>query len=271
MVTPNLPWQPTTFLRFVKGLSTSTCTVEVVTDQGSGYLKALGNPSGPHALAKELVGSRLAQWFGLLTFEFALLSLTEEDEIPLARGGRALPGAAFIARTEEQRPWGGSAEELADLANPGDISRLMVFDTWTRNCDRYPADLNVRRANYDNVFLSVGTDGQTIVLKAIDHTHCFCCGEDLNQRTAAIERIQDVRIYGKFPGFLPYLDRDQVSQALDDLGALQRYEIEEIVGTVPAEWEVDQPAREALLELILRRATFIRDNSEGIIEEMLAR
>lgn len=271
MSVDSAPWQPTTFRRFIKGLRTSSSTVEVLTDQGNGFLKALGNPSGPHALAKELVGTKLARRFGLRTFEFALLRITEDDEIPLARGGLAMTGPAFIARKEEQMPWGGSAEELVDLQNLGDISRLVVFDTWTLNCDRHPADLTVRRPNYDNVFLSVEGDAQEIiVLKAMDHTHCFTCGGDLNHKIATIERIQDRRVYGNFPGFLTYLRREEVRQALDDLGSIQKHEIEEIVRSVPAEWEVDEPTREALVGLIRRRAIFIRDNSEGILEDILA-
>jgi hypothetical protein len=50
--------------------------------------------------------------------------------------------------------WGGVENELDHLVNPETISQLVVFDTWTLNCDRYPPDVTKRRANPDNVFLS---------------------------------------------------------------------------------------------------------------------
>jgi hypothetical protein len=49
--------------------------------------------------------------------------------------------------------WGGDAPTLRRLLNPGDISRLIMLDTWIRNCDRYRPEPN-RRVNRDNVFLA---------------------------------------------------------------------------------------------------------------------
>jgi hypothetical protein len=132
-------WRPTTFLRFEQGLDTSMGTARIVTDQGRAYIKALGNRQGPHPLACELVATQLAEWFALPTFEYALIRIDDiVDEIPFNRGGKAASGTAFVTRATEGHPWGGSPEELEALVNPEDISRLVVFDTWTRNCDRYP-------------------------------------------------------------------------------------------------------------------------------------
>src|SRR5438132_6499286 len=150
-----MPWQPTTFLRFEEGLDTSMGTARIVTDAGPAYIKALGNRQGPHALACEWVGTQLAAWFGLPTFDFALMPIDASvDEILFLRGGRATSGTAFVTRATLGHTWGGTTEELDKLANPKAVSRLVVFDTWTRNCDRHPPDLTQRRPNYDNVFLA---------------------------------------------------------------------------------------------------------------------
>ena len=90
----------------------------------------------------------------LPTFAFAIVEVTNEDEIPLAGGGRAQPGPAFISRSERGKSWGGSARELRRLANPDDLTRLVLLDTWLRNCDRHPLDPTQRRPNRDNVFFS---------------------------------------------------------------------------------------------------------------------
>src|SRR5258707_135792 len=41
-----------------------------------------------------------------------------------------------------------SREELDALINPESVARLVVFDPWTANCDRYPPDLTLRKPNY---------------------------------------------------------------------------------------------------------------------------
>ena len=85
-------WRPTTVRRFIKSFPTSVCTALVETDAGPGYLKAMGNPEGPHVLACEWVGTQLAKRLGLSTFDFALIAVTPEDEIPFAKGGKPSPG-----------------------------------------------------------------------------------------------------------------------------------------------------------------------------------
>ena len=100
-------WQPSTILRFVKSFPTSTNVVLVDTDEGEGYLKALGNPEGPNVLACEWIGTLLANWFGLRTLEHAIIWVTPEDNIPLVNGTLALQSPAFITRKISAFPWGG--------------------------------------------------------------------------------------------------------------------------------------------------------------------
>jgi hypothetical protein len=127
------PWRPTTFLRFEEAFDTSMGTARIVTDAGPAYIKALGNRQGPHPLACEWVATNLARWFGLPTFEFALLTIDAGiDEIPFFRGGMAASGTAFVTKATPGHTWGGSADELNDLTNPEAISRLVVFDTWVQ-------------------------------------------------------------------------------------------------------------------------------------------
>src|SRR5690242_4252699 len=118
-------WQPQTILRFIRAFPTSTNVVRVDTDAGEGFLKAMGNPEGPHVLACELVGTLLAEWLGLPTLEYALIRVTPEDEIPLASGGLAAPGPAFITKAENGFSWGGDQETLRRILEPQDISRLV--------------------------------------------------------------------------------------------------------------------------------------------------
>jgi hypothetical protein len=118
-----------TVKRFIKAFATSACRVLVETDDGKGYLKALGAPEGPHTLACEWVGTQLAKWFGLPTFDFAILRVTDLDDIPFYNGSKAHVGPGFITRAESGEPWGGMEEQMQRLINPQDVSRLVVFDT----------------------------------------------------------------------------------------------------------------------------------------------
>ncbi len=259
---PSGPWRPTTFLRFEEGFGSSMDTARIITDAGPAYIKAMGNRQGPHALACEYVGTQLAQWFGLPTFDFAILTLdAKEDEIPFLKGGWAASGPAFVTRAGAGHAWGGSEDELKCLVNPEAVSRLVVFDTWTRNCDRHPPDLSVRRPNYDNVFLEdVGPkDSGECRLVAMDHGHCFTSGEELNARVARIDLVKDTGLYGVFPGFRPFVKQADVEGAINGVRQVPQDAVAAFIESVPREWEVAPPAKTAWLDLICRRAEFVAD------------
>lgn len=262
------PWQPTTFLRFEEALDTSMGTARIVTDAGPAYIKPMGNRQGPHQLACELVATKLAAWYGLPTYDFALMVVeTEFDEIPFHRGGFAASGPAFISRAAAGHTWGGDADELKQLTNPGDVGRLVVLDNWVSNCDRHPPDLTTRNPNYDNVFLEdvAGEDTGKSRLIAMDHTHCFTCGRDLDERVAHISRVKDDRLYGIFPGFVPHVRQEDVEAGIDRLANLENKVVEEVVASIPDEWQVCKRGKSALVSFIQQRASYL---AETVLERI---
>lgn len=266
MATSRQNWQPKVIRRFVKSAATATEVVVVETDQGRGYLKALGNKSGPHALACEWVGTNIAKLLGLQTLDFSIIEIAEDDEIPLASGKLALPGPAFITRAEKGTPWGGKASELEKIANSEDVGRLVLLDTWVLNCDRYPADLTARKPNRDNVFLSRASAPRgRFLIKAIDHTHCLTSGRELNVSIAHIDIVRDQRLYGLFPEFEPLLVRSEVTRAISDLRTIRRPDIQAIVDGIPSAWQVNAPTREALVNFLCDRAAFLSENFVSLL------
>ena len=262
-MSPYCQWHPNRYERFEKSYSTSIGTSLIVTDLGKAFIKPLGNRQGPHVLACEWLATRLADWFGLPTFSYALMTVDEGDEIPLGGGNAATAGPAFVTKEETGFTWGGDAAELDELQNPDDLSRLVVFDTWTRNCDRHPPDVTTRKPNYDNVFISTqGPDLGTQRLIAMDHTHCFTCGGDLTDRIAHIDRINDPRVYGLFPAFVPRMRQTVVQGVSEHLLALETARVRQLVESIPAEWQVSADAKQALCDLILQRAAFVARNIE---------
>jgi hypothetical protein len=253
-------WRPQTILRFIRSIPTSTNVIQVDTDEGEGFLKALGNPEGPHVLACELVGTLLAEWLGLPTLEHALLQVAPEDELPLVGGGIAAPGPAFITKAERGFPWGGDEETLRRIQEPGHISMMVVYDTWVRNCDRYRPKPNLRM-NRDNVFLAWRLEPQKgLVLTAMDQTHAFTCGREITTRIGYLEEIRDTTIFGGFPEFLPLLEQRHVVTATDRLLQMDRATAKAMVARVPIEWQVDTAVREAWSQFIADRAAFVAGN-----------
>jgi hypothetical protein len=223
-------------------------------------LKALGNKEGPHVLAADWVGTALADWLGLPTFRVAKLEVANDDEIKLGHGRLAQPGTAIAFKAESGASWGGSIEELRAAENVTDVGRLIVLDTWLLNCDRYPPDLAMRRPNQDNVFLSYeGAKKGHSTITAIDHTHCFSCGRDLNARLSDIGNVKDARIYGRFPEFDGFLDRAVVEESVAKLSLLDRAFVEQTIGEIADDWEVSPDGRKALIALICERAHFVTD------------
>lgn len=261
-------WQPTLLMEVASSADTSTGATQVSTDAGRAYIKPMGNRQGPHVLATDWVGTHLAKWFGLSTFDIAILMLGPDDIFSLPRGYAAQPGPAFAARATAGDPWGKSGLQLDVLANPDDITRLVVFDTWTLNCDRHHHDITVRKPNYDNVYLSIeGVEPDKRRLIAMDHGLCFIrSGEDLTPRLASIDKVRDEHVYGLFPEF-----RDKLREVIIEACAARLKEMDvataqAMIQTVPRDWEVSKETREAWAELIYRRADFVAGNVRRWIE-----
>ncbi len=252
-------WNPQTIKRYVESIPTSTRVARVETDQGEGFLKALGNPEGPHALACELVGTLLAEWMGIPTLDSAIIWVTPQDELPFAGGGNALPGPAFITKAEKGVAWGGDVATLRKISNPEDIARLVVLDTWIRNCDRH-RPLPNGRINKDNVFFVWDSGNRPgLRLKAIDHTHAFTCGRELNRRLSQIDEVQDQTIFGCFPEFVSFLTRERIELATARLSEMTTTEASNVVARVPGEWQVEEAARMAWVKFLCDRASFVSE------------
>lgn len=255
-------WNPTRLMEVAASVDTSTGATEVTTDAGRAYIKVLGNRQGPHVLATDWVGTHLARWFGLSTFDIAILTLGPDDVFTLPRGHSAAPGPAFASRALRGDPWGHSGLQLDLVVNPEDITRMVVFDTWTLNCDRHHHDPTVRKPNPDNVFLSsekVEPGKRRLI--AMDHGLCFIrSGEDLAPRLRNIDKVQDDHVFGLFPQFREKLREDTLISCTSRLRAMDTATAEAMIETVPTEWEVSAEARRAWAELIYRRAGFVADN-----------
>lgn len=208
----------------------------------------------------------MADWLGLRTFAVAQIAIAPDDEIALGHDRSAEEGTAIAIRAESGAPWGGTGEELRALVDPTELSRLVVLDTWLLNCDRYPPDLTKRRPNHNNVFLSAeASPPGKFLLTAMDHTHCFTCGRELNATLSQIDRVKDPRVFGRFPQFNEFLRREKVEDAAARLSGLPRSVVETAVVEIPADWQLSNDARARLCDLVCDRADFV---GRTIVESM---
>jgi hypothetical protein len=229
-----------------------------MTDIGPAFGKFIGNSEGPHVLAAELVGTRLAALLGLETLDHAVIDYDGVPEITLAEGRSAQPGPAWLTRKEERVDWSGEREDLDLLCNPADVAGLLVLDTWTRNCDRYCPARQPPRVNRNNVFFSrEGAPEGRFRLVAMDHTHAFTCGRELTPALTKIDVVKDETIFGLFPAFHEFIRPSDLHAACQRLGAISDAAIQAVVAAVPADWQVDAATRVALCNLLSSRRDFV--------------
>lgn len=261
-------WKPTRLQEVLGSVDSSTGATEVVTDAGPAFIKPMGNRQGPHVLATDWVGTHLAKWFGLSTFDIAIIPVERSFELP--RGVMSEPGPAFVARAEIGDAWGGGPSELNMLINPQDITRLIVFDTWTLNCDRRDGRPGGRKPNYANVYLSTeGMKSDKSRLIAMDHGLCFIRSSgDLSPKLSNIDKVRESHVYGLFPEFRGKLVNGTIIDCAARLRAMDAATAEDIIRTVPNEWDVSSAARTAWSELIYRRAGYVADHIEEWIESV---
>jgi hypothetical protein len=252
-------WKPTTFLRYVKTFQSSSYVALIETDAGPAYLKAINNPEGVHILACDWLGTQLAARFGLPTFDVAILEITEFDEIPL-NGRNAQVGPAYITRGEQGATM-GTALTLESVTNLDVLARMVLFDTWMRNCDRHGPEYGKDgrpRENLDNLFLSEeGAERGKFILKPIDFGHIINCGRGLNRRIADIDNVRDERVYGLFPFFQGHVTRDQIIQESTILSTVNSEMWNDLIEGIPEEWEVDKETRIAIGDFLKDRARFL--------------
>lgn len=153
----------------------------------------------------------------------------------------------------------GTDNFVKRLDRRDDLARLIVLDTWIRNCDRcHRAFDGVIDYNRDNLlFESLGN--QAYRLAPIDHSHCII---DVGFEDAELQdatRIRDENVYGFFPEFAPYIEPDSVAVAVQAMLSVDRPALTEIVNSVPEEWELGERERVSLVDFLEKRAQFLAD------------
>lgn len=246
-----MAWGPNRVVRIVETVESSTRPIHVVTDDGNAFIKTAETDQGPDALVSEFVGTKLAEWLGLRTAPCCLVKLD---------GGIVSSDTVFASKALDVRAWSGESLELSELADPDDLARLVVLDTWTANPDRYPG-LGTR-PRPDNVFFD--DSGRKSFLVALDQSSCFRGGKALHENLLSIEQRRSERVLGLFPQFFPFVRDGAVRAALAKLGTFRAEYIAPIMASVPSSW-IRERVRESLTDFCVDRARFLAVSGERII------
>ncbi|HCN30620.1 MAG TPA: hypothetical protein DIT64_18170 [Verrucomicrobiales bacterium] len=256
-VPPHHHWKPTRIRGLVQALPSGSEALLVETDAGAAYAKLPGGKEGPHILACELVGTRLAALLGLPVLDWVLMPYPGQPALKLRSGRMAQAGTAWLTRKVNGFGWGREASDLKHISNRADIAKLVILDQWTRNCDRYRPEPKLR-VNENNVFLNrEGAPIGQFILMAMDHTHIFTCGGPLSRDMAKIDLVKDVTAFGLFPEFEGAIQRADAVAAAAALAAVTDEAIHEIVASIPADWEVDGTIRAAMEDFLRQRRDWL--------------
>jgi hypothetical protein len=253
-------WQPTSVRRVIRVLETSTRPIECELDDGAhAFIKVMGNPEGPSALACEWIGTGAARLLGLPVFDVAIPDYPRELCVPLDHGLYPQPGPCFATRFTEGSSWDGRGALLDALEHPEHIPGLVVLDTWLRNPDRYLVRGGRTRRNLRNVFLREdGVPRGSFRLLAIDHTHVIRQDGELTMQSLSIDREREDVVYGLFPEFVNRIDREDLEPFVRRLSRVaQSNDIDDLVRQVPKRWLPDGQVRQDLPGFLRRRANHV--------------
>jgi hypothetical protein len=158
----------------------------------------------------------------------------------------------------------GGTKALDNVTNADVLAKIIVFDTWTKNCDRYAPGYGksgAPRINLDNLFLSAeGAEKGKFILKPIDFGHIITCGRELTPRLGDIAHVRDERIYGFFPFFKSHVSREQIIHESETLKNISSVMWQDLLRNIPDDWQVNSETKDAIDRFLKDRAKFLTEN-----------
>ncbi|MDM4013927.1 hypothetical protein [Roseiconus lacunae] len=112
------------------------------------------------------------------------------------------------------------------------------------------------------MFFSTESNDALVALRAMDFSHCIAYGRELTRRVSNISDVREEAVYGLFTEFRPLLNRESIRDYADRLSQLGRSDFRDTVDLVPREWHLDSETRDALIDFLTQRASFVADNIE---------
>ena len=93
----------------------------------------------------------------------------------------------------------------------------------------------------------------------MDFTECLKTGSMLTTAINNIAYTKSTELYGLFPEFTSFLKADAYEEGVARLGQVDREAMDGIVARIPRDWDVPEATREAIVQFLVQRATFLVD------------
>jgi hypothetical protein len=249
-------WRPTRIERVVRVMESSTMALYVETDVGPAVLKYMGNRQGEIALCCELVGTELACAIGLITPPFAVMEIPELS-IPHQPFVQPRAGPAFLSKWVPSVAFSPSVEPrlLKKLRNREAPAKLIVFDTWVRNKDRFsPTNGGAAVENRENLLFA--QDGRMTQMVVIDHTHALV---ETTFDELGTDWVKEEVVYGQFPQFAAFVTPRAVKDALARICSEDKDALNSICDSVPREWGMTGTVSALLAQSLQQRAARMQE------------
>lgn len=229
----------------------------IACDDEQEYVVKFRRDQGPRLLPNEFLGAALGRLMGCPIADAALVTFTKEfiEASPeIARSG--VPPGLYFGCRKLRDAMGFSQFANATLTldsltieNRSRFPHVVVFDNWTMNSDRHGAD--------NNLLVLVDKDRKVWRYYMIDQGHLFKDPQWTPDRLAA---SKDERVLQNCHDFLvrSISGATPFAEALKSLEGVGKPEIVRAVEEIPGNWDVDGPARKALVEVLSHRQPVVR-------------
>lgn len=279
-----MTWNPEEILLQLEAFDTSTGVARVSTRDGHAFLKTPCSDMGADALVRELVATIIGRAFGLPIPNWALFEIDRDElDIEIYTGAKrryAKDGIGFgsqsvgsMSRGVSVMEWAGDDATLKQTTNLDIVSRLVVFDTWVRNWDRYSKWNGHAHSNSQNLLIEMKAtprkDKPETRLIPIDHTHSMHCPDlrlaALDESISDLDNIQDEMIFGLFPAFVSHIKQVYIEECCADLRYFSRAVIQDAISKIPSSWGVADKVKCNVETFLFERSRWLADNIAGLL------
>lgn len=242
--------------KVIRSMGIGSCKPYLIScSDGKKYVaKFPGNPEGKKTLVNEYVCAELAKLFELPVPIYKLVSIENIDDFgELLHGINKINGTIFCSEFIEKANPVPDFYILTKVTNHFDTIKTLIFDVIIGNNDR----------NEGNILINLKNNSFVI----IDHSHVF-----INE---AIWNVNSLRRHIELPIDISQMNRvsfDFFSQSLNIKGNREKINdyllkikninsdvIYKIINSIPADWNVTEEEKNALIDFILNRISRINE------------
>lgn len=226
----------------------------ILFSDGQTYVvKFKNNPSGTRIMVNEYIAGKLGQLLSLPIVPFEVVQIEEEfiKKHSILSNYKFAPGSQFASLYLENciQLERNSRNEHVTITNREHLARMIVFDLWIGNTDR----------KENNVLLEPVVP-KGYYLHMIDHGRCF---SNADWTVKALKQMPKMSVKLNVHKWCASLiqNQNEVQVAIEEIMALSEEKINEVIDSIPNDWEVSDVERKELIMHLLKARELLKDIS----------